>query len=81
MRQPDTTLLHGPWPDAEPDPDTRALTELAHQFAGQWIIWRAMSSQKHAGDWCARRAGHGTPAGLSASSSGELRQLLEEADQ
>lgn len=80
MRRPDTALLHGPWPDTTPDPDTRALTKLAEDHAGTWIIWRAMSSQKNAGNWCARRAGHGTPTGVSATSSDELRHRIAEAD-
>lgn len=81
MSRPDTVLLHGPWPDTAPDPDARALTALAREYAGRWIIWRAMSPQRHKGAWCARRADSDrAPAGLSATSPEQLRRQLEEAD-
>lgn len=80
MRRPETDLLHGPWDDSD-QPDTRDLTHLAKEFAGRWIIWRAMNPQRRAGAWCARRADDGrAPAGITASSPEELRGMLEEAD-
>lgn len=80
MRRPETELLHGPWPDANPTTDEIALKGLAEEFASEWIIWRSVSPQRESGDWCARRARtHRAPAGLSASSPEELRRLLQEA--
>lgn len=80
MRQPPTpTLEH--WDDAAPDPDTRALAEIAHDYRGHWIIWRSMSAQRAPGAWCARRAdSNRAPAGLSAASPQELRAMIEGAD-
>lgn len=80
MRRPETELLHGPWPEAEPTTDEIALKGLAEEFAGEWIIWRSVSPQRESGDWCARRThDNRAPAGLTASSSEELRRLLQEA--
>lgn len=78
MRRTDT--LHSPWPEHAPGPDGQALANLVHTYRGRWIIWRAMSPQRHAGDWCARRAIGGVPAGLSAATPEGLRERIEEAD-
>lgn len=78
-RRPESPLLHGPWPETETDPDTRALTELKAEFP-QWTIWRAMSARRAMGDWCARRTESGRPSsGVSAKSPDELREQIQRA--
>lgn len=80
MRRPETELLHGPWPEAEPTVEENDLKALSEEFSDEWIIWRSVSPQRKPGDWCARRAlTNRAPAGLSASSPEELRRLLQEA--
>lgn len=81
MRRPETALLHGPWPGAEPDHDDLELATLAQEFAGRWVIWRAVDPRRTPGAWCARRIDERrAPAGVTASTPEELRGLLEEAD-
>lgn len=80
MRRPETATLHGPWDDTEPDPDVTAMAALREEHPG-WVIWRAVSSERIPGAWCARRTDLSrSPAGLTAHSPDELRRMLTEAD-
>lgn len=81
MRRPETALLHGPWPDASPTPDDLELASMAIEFAGRWVIWRALDAQRTPGAWCARRVDlFKAPAGVTAVDAQDLRVLLKSAE-
>jgi len=79
MRRSESSLLHGPWSDTDPDADT--LAELRKQFAARWTIWRSLTSWRSSGEWCARRIdGGGSLRRLSADSADALRSAIKETE-